>query len=987
MAPRAFFTLALFLCGLFSLSARASEIVEVRGGEHKDFGRIAVQWPAPVSFTTKLDGKTLTIHFARPFTARLTSLAGELDRYVKSAGQSANGKSIIVTLKRPVEIRTETVDRRIAAIDLVNRPKASPAKTAAAKSRAQDRQRIASDAKAATPKNEIRPAAFKAAAAPIDLLPAGQADGAHAASGVAPSKTRTAAEPSTAASSSGVLAPSLTVENDRVSLRFDWAAPTDAAIYRRDGALWVIFGRSERLDLSAIRLAGQSMVQAIDPVQIKGGTALRLIVPDGINPSLRRAGTAWILDLKQQQGEPDAPIIVDPRPAAKVPVVDLHVSQAGEPLEFRDPIIGDRLIVVPVGDLGRGVDMRYGFVDFRLLPSIQGIVIRPKADGLIVQAEKDDVMIRRPQGLFLSDEHDRILGRSIADRSRVFDFSGWRGPAGQTFVETRDALLQAIVTAAPAARTGPRLDLARFYFAHFFGTETLAVLAQMARDDPQAAQSLSVQAMTGAACLLAYRDQCAAKELGRHRLDGRPEIALWRGSLAAEQENWGSASREFLRGVALLPIYPKPLRMRFALQAAETMLKTKQTEAAGPLIDLVLNDNPDLAHRAMALFLKGRMDQELGQLEPALALWSKVGAMNDQKASARALYARAMALYQAKKANRSATINALDKLRFAWRGGRFEFRLLRELGTMKLAEGDARGGLEALHEAAVYFSNYPASKTVAKEADDAFVNLFLGKDASDMPPVQALALYDEFHDLEAEGDRHNAIVKKLVDRLVSVDLLGRAATLLENQVKNDLTGRDKARAATQLALLRLMNHQPAAAITALDIDVGKDLTLDLAQQRRELRARALLEMDRASDALATIANDESRDAYRLRADIYWHEHDWKNAARTFAVLVGAPPNHGTLSDHEARLVLSWAATLTLDGDKKGLAKLRQKFGAAMAGTPSAAAFDILAGSDSTVGAGATPTEIARSIAQVGALQNFMAAYKQRVAADKLSAIN
>jgi tetratricopeptide (TPR) repeat protein len=418
------------------------------------------------------------------------------------------------------------------------------------------------------------------------------------------------------------------------------------------------------------------------------------------------------------------------------------------------------------------------------------------------------------------------------------------------------------------------------------------------------------------------------------------------------------------------------------------MLDSDLGTSATPLIDMVINGKPDPGDRAMAIYLQGRVQQQLGELDRALTLWAQAAATNDRKSRARALYATAMALYEAKRVSRPETIKTLDALRFSWRGDNFEFTLLRRLGEMKLAENDIEGGLDTLHLASSYFSDYPAAQDVSKEASDAFADLFIGKTADDVPPVKALAVYDAFPDLIPAGDIHDAIVKKLVDRLVAVDLLDRAAGLLTDQVKNHLTGLDKARAATQVALLRLMNNQPDATIAALDIDVGTGIPPDLVRQRQELRARGLLDLNRAPEALSMLANDTSRDAYRLRADIYWRQRDWKNAAKTFAQLVGDPSAQGTLDPETARIVMSWAAALTLDGDQQGIAKLRGDFGAAMAQTDSATAFNIIAGDANAAAAGGgTPNEIAARVAQIDTLQNFMSAYKKRLATDKLSAIN
>ncbi|MBZ5667154.1 MAG: hypothetical protein LAO30_21440, partial [Acidobacteriia bacterium] len=121
------------------------------------------------------------------------------------------------------------------------------------------------------------------------------------------------------------------------------------------------------------------------------------------------------------------------------------------------------------------------FVDFRILPSVEGVVIRPNADDLEVKTDPDTVYITRARGLVLSDDRDRVLGRAVANRHRLFDFKAWSGPANQSFTERRSALERVIASSAPGARTRPRLDLARFYFANKFGAETLSVLAQIAR--------------------------------------------------------------------------------------------------------------------------------------------------------------------------------------------------------------------------------------------------------------------------------------------------------------------------------------------------------------------------------------------------------------------------------------------------------------------------------------------------------------------------
>ena len=56
------------------------------------------------------------------------------------------------------------------------------------------------------------------------------------------------------------------------------------------------------------------------------------------------------------------------------------------------------------------------------------------------------------------------------------------------------------------------------------------------------------------------------------------------------------------------------------------------------------------------------------------------------------------------------------------------------------------------------------------------------------------------------------MIRRLADRLVSLDLLDEASDLLQYQVDNRLTGAAKAAVASRLAVLQLVNHQPRPSL-------------------------------------------------------------------------------------------------------------------------------------------------------------------------------
>ena len=152
------------------------------------------------------------------------------------------------------------------------------------------------------------------------------------------------------------------------------------------------------------------------------------------------------------------------------------------------------------------------------------------------------------------------------------------------------------------------------------------------------------------------------------------------------------------------------------------------------------------------------------------------------------------------------------------------------------------------------------------------------------------------------------------------------------------------------------------------------------------RARALTDLNRVPDALALLQNDNSVDAARLRADIYWRQKDWDNAAKVFAQLAGAPPAQGPIGVELSRILLAWSAALALDGNQDGLDKLRKDWGPAIVGTQTAQAFNLIT-EDGNAGlaGGGNAADVAARVAEIGNLQGFLAAYRKRLASDGLNA--
>jgi hypothetical protein len=199
--------------------------------------------------------------------------------------------------------------------------------------------------------------------------------------------------------------------------------------------------------------------------------------------------------------------------------------------------------------------------------------------------------------------------------------------------------------------------------------------------------------------------------------------------------------------------------------------------------------------------------------------------------------------------------------------------------------------------------------------------------ADGLQPVEALGLFNDFKELTPIGADGDEMVRRIVRRLVDVDLLDQAAELLQYQVSNRLDGVAKSSVASDLAAIYLMNHDPQKALQALWSTRTTLLPKAVMAERRVLEARALNELNEPDKALDVLGNDMSGDAQDIRADIYWNKQDYAHAGAVLEKRLGdrwktdAPLDRGD----EGRLLRA-AVAYSLQKDQASLTRLSTRFG-------------------------------------------------------------
>jgi hypothetical protein len=772
-----------------------------------------------------------------------------------------------------------------------------------------------------------------------------------------------------------------------VVMTFAWDRPTAAAAFRRADNLWLVFDRPAPKDVVERIAAAAPHLGEVDLIEQDGATILIIGAIPTVAPRLSREGSSWSLDLRPRSPLPErglaAPVIEDEGyTRIRYPVIG-----AGRTLWITDPDAGDRLVVVPIRGAGMGLALPYAFPQFRSLQTQQGIVLQPLTRGIEVATIRTGVLVRDRDGLLVSTPEDRRnaqrAGDALTDRPGLFDLRDWRRGGVEDYQENRQKLQRAMAGLEGQRLGIARLDLARFYFAQGFDSETLGVVRLIEAENPRLARDPEIRLMKGASQVMIEDFRGAAVSLAHPALVGEREALLWQAALAAQAEDWEAAATGFAATLDLIADYPKNVRLALNLAAAESFLRAGNMQAATIQIGALLRESLDAREAAQVKVIQGALERAKGDPERARKLWREARDGPHRPSQARARLALIELGMEENTLSSAAAIAELERLRFAWRGDYFEFTLLRKLADLYVEEDRHRDALYALREAASNFPDGPAARNAAQRMREIFAAIYEGPGDPEVPPLRALALYQEFMELTPGGPEGDRMIAALADRLVEVDLLDRAAELLEGQVRFRLEGEEKARIGARLALVRLLARRPEAGLEALDVSEVEEIGGDLKLQRRQLRARAYSDLGRTGEALQLLDGDDSLDAEHLRADIHWRQREWPQAVDTFSKLIPLLPPRRPLEENESQLVVNLAVALMLSGQAVELEDLDRRYGAAMAKGPHAETFRLLVGD----GEKRSVASIADELAKVDTVQDFMANYRERLRDGELSQMN
>ncbi len=971
-------------------AADAAPAVPLRVGKHADFTRVVFDWTRLVEYSVDRSGTAVSIRFDERATFNLGRLGRGQRPLVEGATTSLDAASsdVVLQIESDTRVRHFREGTKVV-VDVVKDSPAAPAQAAAPATAVAPPPEPARPA-ASTPEPPRTTVAETPAPTPNAAVPEPAAPEPVA---VAESQTSPPTELRTADSdaspppavAAGLVA-SVEAGAEEPVLVFVWTEPVPAAFFTRAGYYWAVFAARGAAELQPIPAEAGRAVFLVEQVPISGGTALRFKIREDLRASASREGPVWRVELARRPPAPVDPIVPLREASAMAgPRMLLPSDEPVRRVELPDPEVGDFLYVVPLRESGRGVPVTRVFAQFTLLASAQGVAIVPRSDAIEVRPQRNGIEIAAPQGLAISEVGETELAAAEGAEAgstrapppslapSVFQYGSWLGNF-ESFDEGKKQY-QLALARAPAGGIGVvQWEFAKYYFAHGFTAETLGLMDMILERDPAADEDLVFRAVRGAAHFSLGHYEEASRDLLDPAFGLDPGAALWRGSLLAQRKEFDLARQEFILGEFAYFETPPVFRARFQLASAKTSLVQGDFESVEINLSALLESDPSVFQRSEADLIFGKTLIESGDLDGGLEALATAIHAGYRPVRPWAQMAYTEARLADSRISTDVAIAELDTLRFAWRGGTFEFALLERLGELYLEVGNYREALESMRDRVSNFGEHEKASAVAGEMNDIFRDLYLERGADSLEPVKALALFFDFRELTPVGRDGDAMIRQLADRLVEVDLLGRAAELIQHQVEFRLKGEEKSRVAAKLAAIYILDRQPEEALEALQGSRWRANPEIVKRQRDYLKAQALIDLQRYDEMMELLDGDGSPTAESLRASAFWRTSQWAAASATYERLLnGRWTDPEPLSAVERQRVLRLAVAFVLSDNEVGVDRARQHFAPFMDGTAESDAFEIITGRvDRTSMSFRT---VASAIAQVVTLEEFMESYR------------
>lgn len=721
------------------------------------------------------------------------------------------------------------------------------------------------------------------------------------------------------------------------------------AAYKRFGFLWILGNRVDLPIEPYIEGENAEQFGALNRYEVADGTAVlwQMNLPSDFFMIGEGGSLYWRIIMssgfRENEIFPSQPDVRNVETdSLRSGEVIFPASSEKSIISFQDPLAGDTITVVVVDTSEVYTDKNYEYVDFTSLISPIGLAFLQKNPELKVSKNDDSVTVTADDGLAIvkpADISKVVTQEGVVKKeldNQLFRFREWQMGPESALEENQRILFSALRGKSEAGQAERLLTLAKLNLAHGRGAEAKGLAGNALETLPQLERSAPFLALRGAASFLAGQYDLAITDLAHPALEDYAEISMWKAATFANLGDWQQAIQSLPRNFSALYTYPERISTPLILTLTEIALRNGDTETGEMLLNSLEQnfDNLSEAHQNGVHYLRGEKLRQRGEIEEAIAIWTKLSQQENPLYRTKAELALVALGRESNSISKEVAVDRLENLRFVWRGDDLELQVLRQLGLYEIEADRYVDGFKTLRDTVVLSANNDLNDTVTNLMMETYENLFLTDKLEEVSPLDAAMLYEEFRELTPSGEKGDRLVARLAERLVDADLLGRAVKLLAYQLDYRLSGEDAVNTALRMASIQIMDGRPEDALMTISKAEVLLNRADFSSKNLKrvdlnlLKARALAEAEDVSGALELLQNmsPPSNDIYRLEADIAWRDGRWNDAAAALRqlTLTSEFDTEDNLTEEDAQLLLNYAIALNLSDQRITLRNIRER---------------------------------------------------------------
>ncbi|CAO5679839.1 MAG: hypothetical protein HEEMFOPI_01349 [Holosporales bacterium] len=240
------------------------------------------------------------------------------------------------------------------------------------------------------------------------------------------------------------------------------------------------------------------------------------------------------------------------------------------------------------------------------------------------------------------------------------------------------------------------------------------------------------------------------------------------------------------------------------------------------------------------------------------------------------LYSIATLGYAEKKITADDYVKKLIDLQLLWRGDYLEFKLLKKIADVYVANHQYLNAITYFEKLKNIFKENFKALHLDKKIENAFNQFFKEKLYKKTSPLKVIRVFEKYKDYTPETDDGKEIINTISMTLVNLDLLDQAAELLNKQAMVEKDDQTRAKLYMQIAQIHLANKNGEAALSTLEKFPASEYS-KFASQIVDIKTKAFVILNKLDNALQVLADDNSLESIKKSSDFLMTQKQWYKA--------------------------------------------------------------------------------------------------------------